>query len=326
MNCEFNEMYLFFDGDMSQCSIQRDFIKMSSRTEALIDKKIDQKQYYDGHQMIKTLIARQKSKQCFSDAVDTCIRYSLRFAGDAQYELCADLGILMIQSKIDEANRLGVDPADAVSSVEFVELIIGINSEIPFEGTRERIKLLEEAIRASRSSKHPRGHPKFHELLGEAHLKEGRYGQAVLHLVLCDEQVQPLLIAAVDKAVDPKSLNAVYASERSLFVLRTVFILLSLEKNSISRTILDHFKAGEDSNTDACLQFAYLVHEAAAVKDLDFLDEVKTKYQLLFRRDGQLQTFLEVIEQKMGRQRSQPKGLSSLFNSLLGGGMKATND
>ncbi|CBZ55714.1 conserved hypothetical protein [Neospora caninum Liverpool] len=281
------------------------------RVRASVDRKIDSGDLYDAHQLVRTLFFRFMAKRESTQAVELCRVYGLRFAGLDQEALAVDLGMNMLTAL--EASRQAEDGAPP-SDEQLGQVIELFNACAAAGGKKgvDKYKLINRALKWSRSPQSPFGHVRLHRAAAEAYWKEQRYGLCQGHLIYCRD---PEALSQMVKEWQA----AGYLSERPFFWLRLILILLCLRDTETAEKVLGGSGENWDSSeVPAPLQLAYLLVCACKYKSGKLFDLLKQKYHLVLRRDETFAKYMDEIEKRtIGRIQRPSVGLASLFSSLM---------
>ncbi|PHJ25273.1 golgi to er traffic protein 4 [Cystoisospora suis] len=278
-----------------------------SRISASIDRKIDNGEFYDAHQLVRTMFFRFVTRQEFSQAVAICRVYALKFAGDASFyargsrtafRWCSPPKLVWLFRLSSFSPRAQLQKGTAE---------INTNSSIVAEhhaackaaaGSMPNQKHFRQKWPSSRDSfSFPDGHG---------------------HLLFCRD---PEALAQMLR--DWETLG--YLSERPFFSLRLVFILLCMKDVETAEKVLVQGGTGQDwdsAEVPAPLQLAYLLVCACKFKSEKLFNLLKQKYHLVLRRDETFSKYMDEIEKRvLGRIRKPNPGFASLLSSFMGTGV-----
>ncbi|KFH05118.1 putative edge expressed protein [Toxoplasma gondii VAND] len=283
------------------------------RVQASVDRKIDNGDLYDAHQLVRTLFFRFMAKRETLQAVELCRLYGLRFAGLDQEALAVDLGMNMLTAL--EAS--GTEEEETAPSEPQLDQIIELFNACAAAGDKkgvDKYKFINRALKWSRTPQAPFGHVRLHRAAADAYWKERRYGLCQGHLIYCRD---PEALSQMLKEWQATG----YLSERPFFWLRLVLVLLCLRDTETAEKLLD--SSGENWTSfevPAPLQLAYLLVCACKYKSGKLFDLLKQKYHLVLRRDPTFAKYMDEIEKRaIGRIQRPSTGLASLFSSLMAG-------
>lgn len=147
-----------------------------ARVLAKLETSIESGNYYEAHQMYRTLYFRYTSQKKYDEVLELLYKGALTLLNHEQYTSGADLGLLIIETldkgKIDEGTE------------KWMQKIAVLLSKIP-ANVVERETLLVKAVKWSASvSKSQVGHPLMHRLIAQIMWNEDNLAQARHHFLL----------------------------------------------------------------------------------------------------------------------------------------------
>lgn len=272
-------------------------------------QKIQDGQYYDGAQLVTTLMNRCISRGLYDDALKLCRLFGLEMVKVNQFDLAANFGLQMIKI----FNDFGLIPTD-----ERIQAILDLFTPTPNQVVEERNRFIERAIKwaSDMSQNSDRTFvTRLHRAAAKGYQEFGLYGQAQGHLVFCmDANALALLV----KEWREKG----YASEHELFVLRLVLILLAKGDIDIAKSFIESSVFGFNFDSPILpppIQFGYLLIEACRTRNVDFFDTLQTKYMLVIRRNQTtFKRLLQCIDQTIFNRQQGSTNILGMLSGLLG--------
>eukprot|EP00920_Eleutheroschizon_duboscqi_P009228 GHVT01021091.1.p1 GENE.GHVT01021091.1~~GHVT01021091.1.p1 ORF type:complete len:350 (+),score=43.62 GHVT01021091.1:293-1342(+) len=319
----------------------------NTRMSSAIERSLSTGDYYDAHQMVKTVFSRLRTRGKTEDAGLVLEDYSFRFIDLQCPELAVDLGCMLVKL-YDDCNFACTD--------ERIDAIENLLERCPSNCTPERYRLLNKAIKwaatAEDQSTHDqrrlahaapvtsdsttlagvnastaattaatstggsgrsRASVRLHRIAAHIYERDGNFGNAQGHLVFCGDGKA---LANLLLSWEPKG----YPSEQGLFVVRTVLMVLSLEDVDTAAELLKHLQVDfDDAELPAPLQFAYLLVECCLACNWCMYNAVSNKYRLVIRRDPSFAKYIAEIELKIFKKKptTQTGGIFNLISSLF---------
>eukprot|EP00916_Digyalum_oweni_P006923 GHVL01011819.1.p1 GENE.GHVL01011819.1~~GHVL01011819.1.p1 ORF type:complete len:275 (-),score=66.74 GHVL01011819.1:43-867(-) len=270
---------------------------MTSRLLASIDKKIDEKSYYDALLMIKTVSDRESKN--IENCQSILIKYAKIFSEKKIYSNVVDIG----ERLVSIWKKLNISVSD-----DLVIIISDLISLIPPDCACEKYDLLHNVLSWSKSE-WPSGHVVLHRTAADSLLAEKDYGGCQVHLVYCSDGEG---LADMIKIWQEEG----YPSEKHLYALRAVLMLLCIPDIETAETFLKQMN--DEKIPPPPIQLSYFLIEAQKDNNYDLFLFLKKKYFLIIRRDPEFEKYLEYLSQNIyGAAPVKQQGLMSMLDSLM---------
>lgn len=190
-----------------------------SRVLGKLNSSIAAKNFYEAHQMYRTLYFRYVSQGKYDELLELLYKGALVMLDNEQYSSGADLGLLIIQT-LESAGSAVEDPEEWMKRLS--ELIGKIKPNIV-----ERETVMEKAIKWSGTvSKSTTGHPLMHKLVAQIMYSENNLVQARYHFALSKDGFScAFLLIELSQAKG-------FGSEVDLFIAQLVLQMLCLKDPS----------------------------------------------------------------------------------------------
>lgn len=273
----------------------------SGRSFSRINEHIENDSFYEAFQLIQSLYNRNMFKKKYKEASNLCLNFSQKFAECGQYDLSVELALSFIKA---------LSEAECVVTNEIAQQIMSLFKKYPKYKAESKYRLMNKALKWAKEVDNSTIGNQFHLCMANAYIEEGQFGSAQGHLVFCHDG------AALANMVRQWQ-NFGYPSEKHLFSLRVIIILIFLDDIVTAEKFLQELNIDLDSNiVDPSIQFGYLLLMACKHKSRGLYEKLKKKYNLIMRRDKSFDLYLIEIEKKFfGFSR---KGNVNLFNLLSG--------
>lgn len=197
---------------MNEASVTRRNIIPESRL-AVARRKLEQHHDYDAYSMICTCVRRCLTYARHDEASLLCHTFGIELLKRERYDLCAELGCLMVEVYTEY---------DLPATQERAQCILELFDPAPPTTVVERHRFIENALKwvvkvAGTESEYAL---RFHRAAGVNYQREKLFGKAQNHFIFChDGELLGQLLVEWRKQG--------YPSERDLFVLRLVLLLLA---------------------------------------------------------------------------------------------------
>lgn len=282
--------------------------------------------YYEAHQMIRTLYFRYNGQQKYAEAIDLLYHGALTLLSHNQYGSGADLSLLLVDTLEKSCAEVSHDNIDRL-----LRLFEKMDPDCP-----ERQPFIARAIKWTTTvdKSHARGHPDLHQRFGVVFWQENNYPQARYHYL---------------HSMDGKGCAAMlleyhvargYPSEVDLFISQAVLQYLCLKNKT---TASDCFKAYTTSHPAIktgppyvlpLLNFVWFLLLAVEGGKIAVFTILCEKYQTSLKRDPTYREYLDKIGQiffGVPPPPSSSQGLFGLFpsnflQSILGGADEDDDD
>uniref|UniRef100_A0A182PFA8 Golgi to ER traffic protein 4 homolog n=1 Tax=Anopheles epiroticus TaxID=199890 RepID=A0A182PFA8_9DIPT len=188
-----------------------------SRVLGKLRSSVESKNFYEAHQMYRTLYFRYVSQGKYGDVLELLYDGSLTMLKHEQYSSGADLGLLIIQT-LEKAGSSIEAPEQWMKRL--AELVGKIKPTVV-----DRETLLDRAMKWSGSLvSSPTGHPLMHKLFAQILYREGDLTLARRHVALAKDGVScGLLLIEISRGKG-------FAGEVDLFVAHIVLQQLALKE------------------------------------------------------------------------------------------------
>lgn len=185
-----------------------------NRVLAKLRTSIEAGNYYEAHQMYKTLYFRYTNQEKYAEVVDLLYDGAMKLSNHGQHQSAADLCMLLVET-LKKSN----DDADDAHMKKLGELFSVLRPD-----QVERQNFLSAALEWSsrKDNAYKSGHPTLHSLVAESLWKEKNYAQARYHFVHSHAGESCALML-----VEYSSLRG-FQSEVDLFITQAVLQYLCL--------------------------------------------------------------------------------------------------
>lgn len=193
------------------------------RVLAKLRSSIDQGNYYEAHQMYRTLYFRYSAQQQYPELLDMLYEGALLLLRNNQQTSGADLASLLI----DVLDKSSTDPTDAI--LENIAKLYGLISDKSPERTQFLAKALKWSMRGP--IEYRGGHPKLHKLIAMTLWKEKDYSQSWYHFLRSvDGEGCASMLIEYQKAQG-------YLGEVDLFIAQAVLQYLCLQNKATAMVV-----------------------------------------------------------------------------------------
>ncbi|XP_036323445.1 Golgi to ER traffic protein 4 homolog isoform X2 [Rhagoletis pomonella] len=196
-----------------------------SRVLTKLENSIESGNYYEAHQMYRTLYFRYTGQQKYTDCLELLWSGAMKLVSKQQETSAADLALLLIDT-LEKRGSAGTEASnDGDLWIDRLATIIGHLSAT----TVERETLVNRAIKwSSDMSGNTLGHPSMHKAIAQVFWAEGNYEQARHHFLLSrDGNLCGRILIKIHK-------NKGYDSELDLFIVQAVLQQLCLKDRRTS--------------------------------------------------------------------------------------------
>ncbi|BFZ17832.1 hypothetical protein BsWGS_20871 [Bradybaena similaris] len=286
-------------------SISRGVDRVLAKCEACIKAG----NFYEAHQMFRTVYFRYSGQQKYDDAADLLYRGALILLQHKQYSSGADLSLLLL----DVLNK-SQTPVTSDTLNQITHLFEKMDPECP-----DRYPYLAKAISWSKkiNKDHKRGHPDLHQRFGVIFWHERNYTQARYHYIHSTDGegcAQMLLEFHTTHG---------YPSEVDLFITQAVLQYLCLQNKATANVCFEVYTQrhpGIDTGPPyslPLLNFLWLLLIALEGGKLPVFTVLCEKYQVSISRDPNYKEYLDQIGQMFFGVPPPQKTPQGIFGSLL---------
>uniref|UniRef100_A0A1Q3F7M2 Putative golgi family to er traffic protein 4 n=1 Tax=Culex tarsalis TaxID=7177 RepID=A0A1Q3F7M2_CULTA len=289
-----------------------------ARVLAKLESSIETGNYYEAHQMYRTLYFRYLSQRNYEQLLELLYKGSLTLLNHEQHTSGADLGLLIVDT-LEKAAK----PEEEAE--QWMQKLAVLLSKIP-QNVVERETLLVKAVKWSATvCKSQVGHPLMHKLIAQIMWNEDNLAQARHHFLLSKDGSgcgHMLIQLAQTKGVP---------SEMDLFIAQVILQQLCLKETvTAAETFATYTKyhpkiaCSEPPFITPLLNFCFFLLRAIETQNQRKLAVFRTLcdlYRPSLERDPSYDKYL----QKIGMiffgasqpQRPQGEGMGGIFGDLL---------
>lgn len=283
------------------------------RVEGKLRASVEKGDYYEAHQMYRTLFFRYTSQSRHAEARELMCSGALLFFGHGQQNSAADLSMLVLES----LEKAEVEVAD-----ELLENLAKLFSLMD-PSSPERVAFVSRALKWSSGGSGKLGHPRLHQLLALTLWKEQNYCESRYHFLHSadGEGCANMLVEY--------STSRGFRSEVDMFVAQAVLQFLCLKNKSSASVVFTTYTQkhpsieGGPPFVQPLLNFLWFLLLAVDGGKLTVFTVLCEQYQPSLRRDPMYNEYLDRIGQLFfgvtPKQTSSYGGLlGNLLSSLMG--------
>ncbi|XP_017363756.1 Golgi to ER traffic protein 4 homolog [Cebus imitator] len=283
------------------------------RVEGKLRASVEKGDYYEAHQMYRTLFFRYMSQSKHAEARELMYSGALLFFSHGQQNSAADLSMLVLES----LEKAEVEVAD-----ELLENLAKVFSLMD-PNSPERVAFVSRALKWSSGGSGKLGHPRLHQLLALTLWKEQNYCESRYHFLHSadGEGCANMLVEY--------STSRGFRSEVDMFVAQAVLQFLCLKNKSSASVVFTTYTQKHPSIEDGppfvepLLNFIWFLLLAVDGGKLTVFTVLCEQYQPSLRRDPMYNEYLDRIGQLFfgvpPKQTSSYGGLlGNLLSSLMG--------
>jgi len=286
----------------------------TERVMSKLKKSIENENYYEAHQMYRTLYFRYVGQRKYEELEVMLYDGAILLFSHNQVESGLDLAKLYI----DTLKEGDFKPEDS----KFIK-ICRLYDEIPTDNV-DRASFLSTCLgwsSYSLSSGHPSGNPRLHQYIAYSLWKQGKYPESRQHFLhSCDGE------GCGSMLIEFHTVKG-FSSEMDLFIAQTVFQYLCLKKHLVAAVAFYAYTQGHPKiqkgppYSNPLLNFLwFLLLAIETSSSLSAFTVLCEKYKKFIDRDPQFIEYLDKIGQLFFGVPApeRPQGMfSGLFNSLL---------
>ncbi|KFB48818.1 AGAP000119-PA-like protein [Anopheles sinensis] len=284
-----------------------------SRVLGKLKSSIESKNFYEAHQMYRTLYFRYVSQGKYQELLELLYQGALTMLDNEQYSSGADLALLIIQT----LESAGCTVEDNEEWMNRISVLIGkIKPNIV-----ERETVVEKAMKWSGTiSKSAIGHPLMHKLMAKIVYRENNLIQAQHHFALSKDSLSCVFVMI------EVSIFHGYRNETDLFIAQLVLQMLCLKD---PETACEMFAAyikfhpliarTEPPFPMPLLNFLYFLLEAIGQSDRKYavFRALCELYKPSLDRDPSYDKYLRRIGAKYFGAKQQEQSRGFVFGDLL---------
>lgn len=284
-----------------------------SGSERVLNKlkiSIEQGNYYEAHQMYRTLNFRYLAQQRYVELVDLLYEGAVLFMTHGQHNSGSDLAVLFVEA----LNKSKFKVTDVfIDKLGYLHTLMKVDSP-------ERINFLTSALQWSSNSEeehYPRGHPRLHQLVAVTLWKEKNYAQSKYHFIHSTDGD-----GCATMLVEYHCTKG-YPNEVDLFIAQAVFQYLCL-KNKATATIAFHAYAQKHPKVNPgppfllpLLNFLWFLLPAIDNGKLPVFTVLCEQYRIALNRDPSYLKYLDKIGQLFFGMPPPPPKQQGLFGNIL---------
>lgn len=285
----------------------------AARVKAKLKMALEAGDYYEAHQMYRTLYFRLSSAQKFADLEPLLYEGALLFLRQGQVGSGVDLTRAYLDVLIK--GQVGVTESPCQRVAQLYALVP--------ENHAEKDGLMATAIQWSTRPGSTQGHPRVHQLVAHHLWRSQRYAESRHHFLLsCDGQGCGSMLVEFH-------IGRGYPSEVDLFVVGTILQLICLKKHLVAAMTLKTYTEAHPSIRRGppyghpLLNFVWLLLLAIDTKQsLAVFSILIEKYKRCLDRDPNYFQFVDKIGQSFfglppPRRNAQPNLFSGLFDQMF---------
>ncbi|KAK5850503.1 hypothetical protein PBY51_001379 [Eleginops maclovinus] len=285
------------------------------RVEGKLRASVEKGDYYEAHQMYRTLFFRYMSQAKHAEARELMYNGALLFFSHNQQNSAADLSMLVLE--VFEKSEVKVED-------ELLECLAKLFSRME-PNSPERVAFVSRALKWSTGGPGKLGHPKLHQLLAVTLWKEQNYSESRYHFLHSSdgEGCAQMLVEY--------SASRGFRSEVDMFVAQAVLQFLCLKNKNGASVVFSTYTEKHPSIekgppfVQPLLNFIWFLLLAVDGGKLTVFTVLCEQYQPSLKRDPMYNEYLDRIGQVffgVPPKQSPSYGglLGNLLNSLMGSG------
>ncbi|KAM5153097.1 Golgi to ER traffic protein 4 homolog [Mantella aurantiaca] len=285
------------------------------RVEGKLRASVEKGDYYEAHQMYRTLFFRYMSQNKHTEARELMYSGALLFFSHGQQNSAADLSMLVLES---------LEKSEAKVTEDLLENLAKLFSLMD-QNSPERVAFVSRALKWSSGGSGKLGHPKLHQLLAITLWKEQNYYESRYHFLHSSDGE-----GCANMLVEYSSTRG-YRSEVDMFVVQAVLQFLCLKNKTSASVVFTTYTEkhpsieGGPPFVQPLLNFIWFLLLAVEGGKLTVFTVLCEQYQPSLKRDPMYNEYLDRIGQLFfgvpPKQSSSYGGLlGNLLNSLMGAG------
>ncbi|XP_066603451.1 Golgi to ER traffic protein 4 homolog [Prorops nasuta] len=278
------------------------------RVLAKLEASVNSENYYEAHQMYRTLYFRYLGQKKYSDLLELLYSGSIKLLQHDQHASGADLGILFI----DVLNKSETEP-----SQEYFEKITTMFS-IMTPSYPERDNFIQAALRWSiKGSDFKTGHPDLHQKIAQVFWREKNYIMARQHFIHSKDGsgCAAMLVELHEQRG--------YSKEIDLFIAQAVLQYLCLQNKATAQEAFNSYTLKHPKICSGppyllpLLNFLFFLLKTIDSGKLDVFTVLCEQYQISLNRDPCYRQYLDKIGQLFFNVPPPQPRNQGLFGSIL---------
>ncbi|CAJ0608670.1 unnamed protein product [Cylicocyclus nassatus] len=268
-----------------------------SRLEQKAQSCIDKGEYYEAHQVYRTLYFRMTQQEKYVELLDVLHSGCKKMAEVNQFLGSIDLAELyaetLMKGKIEASEKI----LDQIA--EMIEQFLNPSFRLPSPDAHTKfistcVKWSQSVAKKRRERKH--GLSDLHYVIAKAYINHGNYANARNHMLFAD---RPEEFASVLKRMSEES--GCKTSESELFCAMSVFQLLAMHRVQTSSKLLAAYMSSLDTtaqSTDSrheILNFLRLLCNALTLHDENLFDHIVGVYRPHLDSDPSYYSYIDRI-------------------------------
>ncbi|XP_020280427.1 Golgi to ER traffic protein 4 homolog [Pseudomyrmex gracilis] len=278
------------------------------RVLAKLEASINSENYYEAHQMYRTLYFRYLGQKKYSELLELLYNGSRLLLQHEQYASGADLGILFI----NVLTQSGIEPMQ-----EFFEKITTLLS-LMSPSSPEREVFVQSALKWSiKGTDYKIGHPDLHQKMAQVFWKEKNYTLARQHFLYSRDGsgCAAMLVELHEQRG--------YVNEIDLFIAQAVLQYLCLQNKATAQEAFNSYTSRHPKISSGppyllpLLNFLFFLLKTIDTGKLAAFTILCEQYQISLNRDPHYRQYLEKIGQLFFNIPPPRPRNQGYFNSLL---------
>ncbi|CAK9814267.1 Golgi to ER traffic protein 4 homolog [Anthophora plagiata] len=278
------------------------------RVLAKLEASINSENYYEAHQMYRTLYFRYIGQKKYSELLELLYNGSTLLLQHEQHVSGADLGILFI----NVLTQSGTEPSE--DYFEKIANLFRIMSPL----LPERDVFIQSALRWSiKGTEYKTGHPDLHQKIARVFWKENNYTMARQHFIHSRDGpgCAALLVELHERGG--------YTSEIDLFIAQAVLQYLCLQNKATAQEVFNSYTLLHPNISSGppyllpLLNFLFFLLKTVDSGNFAVFTVLCERYQISLNRDPCYQQYLDKIGQLYCNVPSPRPHNQGLFGSLL---------
>lgn len=283
--------------------------------EGKLRASVEKGDYYEAHQMYRTLFFRYMSQAKHAEAKELMYNGALLFFSYNQQNSAADLSMLVLEV---------LEKSESKVEDDFLEQLAKLFSQMD-QNSPERVAFVSRALKWSTGGSGKLGHPKLHQLLAVTLWKEQNYSESRYHFLHSSDGEGCALMLVEYSA------SRGFRSEVDMFVAQAVLQFLCLKNKNSASVVFSTYTEKHPSIekgppfVQPLLNFIWFLLLAVEGGKLTVFTVLCEQYQPSLKRDPMYNEYLDRIGQVffgVPPKQSPSYGglLGNLLNSLMGSG------